>query len=81
MPLNSSGLVALDFFEHIDNDYGLSPDDSVVGEFESVTVPNGLFNLEPEELTELHDTVNALQESDNHGIELYLATCDFIRAH
>ncbi len=80
--LRLSGLVALDFFDIVDDNYGVSIDDpSAYPDSESVTVPDGQFNLEPDELAELQGTVNPLQESNNYGIDLYMAVLDFINTH
>ena len=79
--LRLSGLVALVFFETVSDDYGVSVDDPPTVESDSVTVPEGQFHLQPAELAELQDSVNPLQESNNYGIDLYLAVLDFIHAH
>lgn len=75
--LRLSGLVAFDFFENVSDDYSVSVDDPPVLESDSVTVPEGQFHLQPEELAELQDSI---KESDNYVIDLYLAVPDFIHA-
>lgn len=72
--LRLSGLVTLDFFETVSDDYGVSDDDPPTLELASVTVPEGQFHLQPEGLAELQDSVDPLQESNNYGIDLYLGT-------
>lgn len=79
--LRSSGLVALDFFEMVHADYGVSANDPPAPDTNSVNVPDGRFRLEAEELAELQYNVNPLEESTNYGIDLYLAVLDFINAH
>ena len=55
-------LQLLIFFETVSDDYGVSVDDPPTLESDSVTVPEGQFHLQPEELAELQDSVNPLQE-------------------
>ena len=44
--LHSSGLVALDFFQNVDEDYGDSNDDPVASsEVEAITIPEGRYTL------------------------------------
>ena len=77
LQLRSSGLAALDFFESVGNDYGSSIDDEIpLPEPDSVTVPQGRFNLS--ELEQLRTIVDPLQESDNYGIDLYLAVIEYL---
>ena len=66
------------FLENVSDDYGVSVDDAPVLESDSVTVPEGQFHLQPEELAELQDSINPLEESNN--FDLYLAILDFIHA-
>ena len=69
LQLRSSGLTALDFLESVGNDYGSSIDDEIpLPEPDSVTVPQGHFNLS--ELEEQRTIVDPLQESYNYGIDL-----------
>ena len=79
--LQLSGLVTPDFFETVSDDYGVSDHDPPTLELASVTVPEGQFHLQPEGLAELQDSVDPLQESNNYGIDLYLAVLDSIHAH
>ena len=79
LQLRSSGLAALDFFESVGNDYGSSIDDEIpLPEPDSVTVPQGRFNLS--ELEQLRTIVDPLQESDNYGIDLYLAVIEYLHS-
>jgi len=60
--LQSSGLIALDFFNHVSDSYGISNDDpSPTEETGSVTVPQSRLTLQPQQLQE---EVNPLSESD-----------------
>ena len=69
--LRSSGMVAMDFFDRVSDNYGVSVDDPVpLEEVESVTVPDGRFSLQANELSQLHSNVNPLHESENYGIDV-----------
>ena len=79
--LRSSGLVALDFFDNVDSDYGVSVDTPLSSEeVQSVSVPESTITLQVGELSRLHSDINPLQESDNYGIDLYLSAIEFLRS-
>ena len=74
LQLHSSGLTALDFLQSVTEEYGDSIDDPMPAvEVESVTIHEGRFTLQQTELDQLQRTVDPLQQSDNHGIDLYLS--------
>ncbi len=77
LELRLSGLVALDFFDHIDAEgYGHSSEDPVpTVEEESIVVPDVRFTLPDGELESL---INPFQESNNYGIELYCSVLDHL---
>ena len=72
--LRQSGQIALDFFETIDDGYGI--DDEIVASDEgsAVSIPEGRFALTDDHLRQLQHEIDALEESENHGIELYERT-------
>ena len=78
--LRSSGLTALDFFDHITENYGIEEDGlgSQDTENSAVVIPECSFQLTTEHLQQLQNQVDPLQASDNHGIELYDQTLQFI---
>ena len=81
LQLHSSGLSALDFFEIVGHDYGSSTDDEIpLPEPDSVAVPQGRFHLSDQIQLQLHTIVDPLQESDNYGIDLYLAVIEYIHS-
>ncbi len=76
LELRYSGTTDIDFFENVDNLYGIEEttfsiredyDDGDAG----IEIPECSFGLENEDLMCLQLAVNPLQESDNFGIELY----------
>ena len=71
--LQHSGLVALDFFDHVTEEYGLDEDGDSVNESstESVLIPRSAIHLTEEERELLQSEVNPLQLSENYGIDIY----------
>ena len=64
----------LTFYRVSLNNYGDSIDDPMPAvKVESVTIHQGRFTLQQTELDQLQRTVDPLQQSDNHGIDLYLS--------
>ena len=79
--LQLSNLVALDFFDHIGGEYGVSYNDPTPAEEpNSITVPEGRFSIPTHELSRLQEQVNPLSESENYGIDLYLSTIECLRS-
>ena len=68
------GLQALDFFEEVDHMYGVDDKISIVngGDEYTVHVPPTTISLSDQQLSQLHNAVNPLAESENFGIELYI---------
>ncbi len=78
--LRQSGLIALDFFDGVNELYGvteegLSTDDDTF----SVEIPENTFHLEDDHFEELRRQIDPLSQSNNYGIDLYLQTLDFFR--
>ena len=76
--MQRSGLMALDFFHHVDADYGAEGGLSVDDNEGEVTVPECQFSLQDEHYDLLQQHVNPVSSSDNYGIELYQETLQFI---
>jgi len=75
---NRPGQVALDF-DRIEDTYGIDEQGYPCSEIEeSVPIPETSLDLIDEELASLHHTIDPLSSSDNHGIELYEQTLQFI---
>jgi hypothetical protein len=77
--LHSSGHVALDFLDRVDETYGLSYQDPTPGEHGSVNVPESRFSIQTNDFQQLQSLINPLQECDDYGIQLYLSTLQFLR--
>lgn len=79
LQLRQSGQVALDFFETVDDGYGIDEELLVHNEISEVVVPEGRFSLTSDHLHQLQQQVDPLEESENLGIELYERTLAFIQ--
>ncbi len=78
--LRQSGLVALDFFEGVDESFGLTEEGlSTDDDTSSVLIPDNTFNLEDDHFQELRRSIDPLHESSNYGIDLYVQTLDYFR--
>ncbi len=74
LQLRNSGLVAIDFFDTVQPDYGVDHEDTGAHtEVESgvVAVPRSRIHLSAEDQELLRLRVNPLASSTNYGIELY----------
>ena len=79
LQLRNSRMVALDFFDNVNSDYyGVDEEGLAANEDDAVVVPENGFNLTDEQFQQLQQSVNPLADSDNHGIELYEETIEFI---
>ena len=76
--MQNSGLTEMDFFDAVDNSYGLDDNEmnlaSVPNDENSVTVPPSRFALSQQQRSVLQEAgIDPLSESNNYGIELYEA--------
>ena len=77
LSLQRSGLVALDFAEQVDTNYGIEEHGLATLESQ-VEVPQSLLTVPESALEQLRQQVNPLRSSDNYGIELYEEALRFI---
>ena len=82
LSIRHSGLHAVDFFESVSDDYGINEKDASadgVGDEEVVEVPIVSLTLTEEQLSELHQSVSPLYDSnDDYGISLYARTVQML---
>jgi len=82
LQLRNSGLTALDFFDRVPEMYGIDYDLGVSiatdEDDEGVEIPPTDLGLSEEQITELQSTVNPLDESQDFGVDLYIATKELI---
>lgn len=77
--LQHSNLEALDFFSHVDTDFGIDEDGPVASDDSaSIEIPANTYQIDQASLTSLQQTVIPLGASDNYGIDLYEQTLAFI---
>lgn len=74
--LHRQGLVATDFLETVNDQYGvteegLSTDDT------AVVIPVNTFDLREDHFQELKRLIDPLSDSNNYGLDLYLECLDF----
>lgn len=78
LQLQRRGQHALDFYDQVNEMYGVDGDDGAVQDDYTVHVPPNRFELSEELLMQLRHTVDPLAVSSNYGIELYLQALSFI---
>ena len=79
LQLWQSGLTALDFFDHVTDEYMVDEEGFEVEEDATeFVVPECSFALTTDNFKQLQVAVNPLSESNNYGIELYENTLHFI---
>ena len=77
--LRNSGMVAVDFFDNVQIDsYGVDEEGLAIDDDGAIVIPENTFGLTEEQFLELQQQVNPLDASENHGIELYEHTIEFI---
>ena len=82
--LQRSGLVALDFFESVSDNYGIdeagfATDDTSNGTAES-DISRIEFELSTQHHSQLTASIDPLQNSSNFGIDLYQHTLQYINS-
>ena len=76
--LRNSGAVAVDFFDRVEDNYGVE-EDGVVGNDGGVEIPGNRIQLSGAQYSELQSRIDPLRDSDDFGVELYEGTLDFLR--
>ena len=79
--LQHSNLSALDFFENIDNNYGIDPDGPVSvddTEDDVITIPQTTLKFSEADYSFLQQNIDPNGPTDNYGIDLYEQTLSLI---
>ena len=76
--LQHSGLAALDFFEDVDDNYGIDYDAPPSSQEDQVVVPQSSVRLSSQQFAELKYQVNPLSSSDDFGMDLYEQTIQYL---
>lgn len=78
--LQNSNLSALDFFEDIDESYGIDPQGpiSVASDRSGIEIPQSTLHFSERDIYMLKQTIDPCAASDNYGIDLYEQTLQYI---
>ena len=78
--LQHSRLVAMDYFESVDDSYGIDEDDPEPDDNEgTVVVPQLRLQLQPIVIQQLQQRIDPLGTSNDYGIDIYEAVLQLIR--
>ena len=84
LQLQGSGLIALDFFQDVDDSYGIDheeiPTDLDVGNQDSVVIPSPNILMPDFVVTRLRERVNPMDRSSSYGIELYESAVEIVNS-
>ena len=80
--LYHSGLAALDFFNDVDDSYGIDEEEeiSMPEEPGSVVIPESTIRLAPEHLELLQQCINPLAVCDDHAVGMYESTVELLES-
>ena len=76
--LQNSNLQAFDFFQNVNELYGVDFDETGVTPDSSIQIPQSTLNINARQLTLVQHVVNPLGASDEYGIDLYEQTLEII---
>ena len=77
LQLKHSGLTAMDFFNIVDESYGVE-DGLVPEDDEGVEVPRNTLQLSEQQLSELQEAIDPLADSEDYGISIYTTTLRYL---
>ena len=82
LQLYHSGLAALDFFNDVDDSYGINEEEeiSIPEEPEGVVIPESTIRLAPEQLELLQQCINPLAVCDDHAVGMYESTVQLVES-
>lgn len=75
--LQHSQMASLDFFENVDEDYGVDYDGPVTAQY-GIEVPQISLRFSDDDVENLRTHINPCALSDNFGIDIYERTLNFI---
>ena len=81
--LRNSGQIAVDFFDNANELYGVDFEDNSIpeerdSEDAGIVIPTIQVNLDDDQIEELKATIDPLASSDDHGLDIYQRTLDFL---
>ena len=81
LQLRQRNLTAFDFFNTVDNNYGIDTDDMVSNDDdddEGVSIPRPTVQLSEHQLRDLQSHVNPQTDDGNHGINHYQQVLQYL---
>ena len=79
LQLQHSGLVALDFFDHVSSEYRVEDGDPIAENIdEGIPIPRSTIHLTDDQQALLQNEVNPLESSENYGIDIYIKTVEVL---
>lgn len=80
LQLQHAGLIALDFFEQVPEDYGVIEDGLASEEnmSEGVPIPRSTIELSDDQFQQLQAQIDPLSENNDYGMDLYLQVVEFL---
>ena len=78
LQLKHSGLTAMNFFNIVDESYGVEEDGLVPEDDEGVEVPRNTLQLSEQQLSELQEAIDPLADSEDYGISIYTTTLRYL---
>lgn len=78
--LRNMGMVSLDFFDTVNDQYGIDDGHLTANEDNTeVVIPEVNIQLTSNQMQQIESTINPLADSQNYGIELYITTVDTLQ--
>ena len=79
--LQNSQLSAMDFFEDVDETYGIDPQDPISSDTNTsgIEIPQNTLRFSEQDIYILKQTIDPCAPGDNYGIDLYELTLQCIR--
>ncbi len=85
LQMRHSGLVAVDFFNQVSDEYGSESDEESFGlidinDIEGVFIPESSLSPTELQLAELQEHVNPLTYTEDYGVSLYIETLQIVQS-
>ena len=78
--LRHSGMVAVDFFDSVEEEYGREEDGGTGTDEGAIRIPRILIDLDDIQLHALRESIHPLQECNDYGISIYSQTVQLLRS-
>lgn len=78
LQLRHSGLTALDFFDHVEEHYGIDNEEIVGNVDQGVEIPQNSLQISEVQFDQLQHSIHPLEQCQNYGIDIYLRVVHFL---